>query len=161
MYQFPRAGFRRRLASWLYDSLLAIAIYMFIGLIVSSGFNLAFSMGYINPEGYTNASDYTANAVFFKIILNTLSLSCVAYFFIYFWTRSGQTLGMKAWRLKIQNREGGFIDNKTAFKRLFLSLLGLGNLAVIIDRKNLLSIQDRFTDTEVVILSLNENKGRL
>jgi hypothetical protein len=28
---FPRAGFRRRVASWLYDALLAIAVYMTAG----------------------------------------------------------------------------------------------------------------------------------
>ena len=28
---FPRAGFRRRIASWLYDALIAIAVYMTAG----------------------------------------------------------------------------------------------------------------------------------
>ena len=29
--KFPRAGFRRRLASWVYDFLIAFAVYMTAG----------------------------------------------------------------------------------------------------------------------------------
>ena len=74
---------------------------------------------------------------------------------------SGQTLGMKAWRLRLQNNDGSCISKMTGLKRLLPTLLGLGNLVVIFDRKNKLSLQDRLTNTEVVVLSLEANKGRL
>jgi hypothetical protein len=41
------------------------------------------------------------------------------------------------------------------------TLLGLGSIIVLFDRKNKLSLQDRLTNTEVVVLSLEANRGRL
>jgi uncharacterized RDD family membrane protein YckC len=85
----------------------------------------------------------------------------VSFFFVYFWEKSGQTLGMKAWRLRLQNQDGTRINIMTGIKRLLPTLLGLGTLLVLFDRKNKLSLQDRLTNTEVVFLSLEANKGRL
>jgi uncharacterized RDD family membrane protein YckC len=68
---------------------------------------------------------------------------------------------MRAWRLRIQNLDGSLITISTGIKRLLPTLLGLGNILVIFDRKNKLSLQDRLTKTEVVVLSLEANKGRL
>ena len=68
---------------------------------------------------------------------------------------------MKAWRLRLQNQDGSLISKKTAIMRLLPTLLGLGNILVIFDRKNKLSLQDRLTKSEVVVLSLAANKGRL
>ena len=68
---------------------------------------------------------------------------------------------MKAWRIRVQNQNGTRITKTTGIKRLLPTLLGLGNFAVLVDRKNKLSLQDRLTDTEVVLLTLEENRGRL
>lgn len=156
---FPRAGFRRRLGSWVYDALVTIAIYMVIGLIFSAVFSTLFATGYIEPKGFSNASDYAEQSLFFKLALNLISFICISYFFIFFWARSGQTLGMRAWRLRVQTQSGHLISKKIALKRLLPTLLGLGNLIVIFDRKNKLSLQDKLTETEVVVLSLEANKG--
>ncbi|MEY8251112.1 MAG: RDD family protein, partial [Colwellia sp.] len=82
-------------------------------------------------------------------------------FFVYFWSKKGQTLGMRAWRLRLQNLDGSLLSKTTAVKRLVPTLLGLGNFWVLFDRKNKLSLQDRITNTEVVVLSLEANRGRL
>lgn len=156
---FPRAGFRRRFASWIYDALVAIAIYMFVTLVCSAVFNTLFSMEIIGKDSTLSGSEYFAQSLIFKLTLNTLSALIIVWFFVYFWARSGQTLGMRAWRLRVQNRDSSTIDKKTALKRLLPTLLGLGNLTVIFDRKNKLSLQDRLTNTEVVVLSLEANKG--
>ena len=158
MTTFPRAGFLRRLGSWLYDLLVSIAIYMVVGLILSAIFNTLFLMGYVNPQGYETGSDYTANSLPFKIVLNGLSLLCICFFFVYFWARSGQTIGMRAWRLRVQTQTGKVITKSMAIKRLFPTLLGLGNITVLFDRKNKLSLQDKYTNTEVVVLTLAENE---
>ena len=68
---------------------------------------------------------------------------------------------MKAWRLRLQNQDGSLVSRKTALKRLLPTLLGLGNLWLLIDWKNKLSLQDKLTNTEVVVLSLEANRGRL
>ena len=84
-----------------------------------------------------------------------------SFFFVWFWSRSGQTIGMKAWRLRVQNQDGTRMSKTTAIARLLPTLLGLGNIMVLFDRNNKLSLQDKITNTEVVVLSLEENKGRL
>jgi hypothetical protein len=68
---------------------------------------------------------------------------------------------MKAWRLRVQNQDGSLISKTTGLKRLLPTLFGLGNFTVLVDRKNKLSLQDRMTSTEVVLLTLEANRGRL
>jgi len=157
---FPRAGFRRRFAAWIYDVLLAIAVYMIAGAFGFGIFALFANAGLVNMYGYKHLIEVQQSSLLYSSLIYAWNLSWVSYFFIYFWARSGQTLGMKAWRLKVQNTDGSLITKLTGFKRLFPTLLGLGNLMVIIDRKNKLSLQDRLTNTEVVVLSLAENKGK-
>ncbi|AZQ85653.1 RDD family protein [Colwellia sp. Arc7-635] len=158
---FPRAGFRRRMASWLYDALIAIAVYMTAGAASFLIISLLVHFGAFDLQGYEHLSDAITNTYWLLLPNELWKLAWVAFFFIWFWSKSGQTLGMKAWRLKVQNQDGSLMTKTTAIKRLLPTLLGLGNFAVLVDRKNKLSIQDRLTDTEVVLLTLEANRGRL
>jgi uncharacterized RDD family membrane protein YckC len=159
--KFPRAGFRRRFGSWVYDVLIAIAVYMVAGAIAFLLFNLLIKFGVINMQGFEHAIDLQRSSFIYSGLIYGWNIAWVSFFFIFFWAKSGQTLGMKAWRLRLQNQDGTRINKLTGLKRLVPTLLGLGNLTVIFDRKNKLSLQDRLTNTEIVVLSLEENKGRL
>lgn len=158
---FPRAGFRRRFGSWVYDVLIAIAVYMVAGAISFLLLFLGYYFGLYTMQGEQHFSDTIANTYWLKWPNEFWKIAWVSFFFVFFWVKSGQTLGMKAWRLRLQNQDGTRITISTGLKRLLPTLLGLGNLAVIFDRKNKLSLQDRLTNTEVVVLSLEANKGRL
>ncbi|WNC71590.1 RDD family protein [Thalassotalea psychrophila] len=160
METFPRAGFRRRIGSYVYDFLLSIAVYMFSGAIAFVIFALLFAQGTIDNQGFEHAIDLKNNSVLYEFLITGWGFFWVGFFFVFFWAKSGQTIGMRAWRLRVQNVDGSKISKKTGVKRLLFTLLGLGNLAVIFDRKNKLSLQDRFTNTEVVVLSLEANKAR-
>jgi uncharacterized RDD family membrane protein YckC len=46
-------------------------------------------------------------------------------YFSAFWLRSGQTLAMKTWRIRLVNPDGGPITRKQAALRFILALLGL------------------------------------
>jgi uncharacterized RDD family membrane protein YckC len=157
---FPRASFLRRVGGWVYDVLLAISVYMLAGVISSIIFHLLVSNGLISQEGYLHEIDVLLNTPWLMWLNELWKLSWVAFFFVYFWSKSGQTLGMRAWRLRVQNQDGSLLTQKTALKRLLFTLLGLGNLWVLFDRKQRLSLQDKLTNTEVVCLSLAENKGK-
>ncbi|MEW6995161.1 RDD family protein [Colwelliaceae bacterium MEBiC 14330] len=158
---FPRAGFRRRFGSWVYDLLLIVAIFMLSGYVCVALFTALdyFKLIAIARSGFS--IDWANTHFAYKVAFNSWCLAWVCSFFLYFWSRKGQTLGMRAWRLRIQNRDGSLINVSTGIKRFLPSLLGLGNIVVIFDRKNKLSLADRFTDTEVVVLSLEANRGRL
>lgn len=159
--EFPRAGFRRRFGSWVYDFLIAFAVYMLAGAISFLLLYLAHYIGLYSMQGYDHFSDTISHTYWLKWPNEFWKLAWVGFFFVYFWEKSGQTLGMKAWRLRLQNQDGTRITTTTGIKRLLPTLLGLGNIIVIFDRKNKLSLQDRLTKTEVVVLSLEANKGRL
>ncbi len=158
---FPRAGLIRRLASWVYDVLVAIAVYMFAGAIGFLIFALFAYFGIADMQGHQHLIDAQRASILYSGLIYTWSLAWVGYFFIYFWSKSGQTLGMKAWRLRVQNQDGSLISKRTALQRLLPTLLGLGNLWLLFDWKNKLSLQDKLTNTEVVILSMEANRGRL
>lgn len=158
---FPRAGFFRRLGAWIYDALLVVAIYMFISLLCSALFVALYSNGVIGDGTSASPSDYLAQSLVFKIVMNSLSFFAIVYFFLFFWARSGQTLGMKAWRLRIQHLDGQLMSKKQGLKRLIFSLLGLGNFWLFFNWQHKLSLQDKMTDTEVVVLSLDANKAKL
>jgi len=158
---FPRAGFRRRFGSWVYDVLIAIAVYMVAGAISFLLFNLLIKFDVINMQGFEHAIDLQRSSYLYNGLIYGWNITWVGFFFVFFWAKSGQTLGMKAWRLRLQNQDGTRISKMTGLKRLLPTLLGLGNLPVIFDRKHKLSLQDRLTNTEVVVLSLEANKGRL
>jgi len=158
---FPRAGFRRRFGSWVYDVLIAFAVYMVAGAVAFLLFNLLIEYGVISMQGFEHSIDLQQSSILFSAIIYGWNIAWVGFFFVFFWAKSGQTLGMKAWRLRLQNQDGTRISKITGLKRLLPTLLGLGNLTVLFDRKNKLSLQDRLTNTEVVVLSLEANKGRL
>lgn len=158
---FPRASIIRRIASWVYDVLLSIAIYMVAGAVGFLIFAVFAYFGLVDMNGHQHLIEAQQSSVLYSALIYSWNIAWVSYFFIFFWAKSGQTLGMKAWRLRVQNQDGTLISKTTGAKRLIPTLLGLGNLWLLIDWKNKLSLQDKLTNTEVVVLSLEANRGRL
>lgn len=89
-------------------------------------------------------------------VLLLYMICVVAGFYYYFWRRNGQTLGMQAWRLRLDNRAGGRATPLQCLKRMPVGLLallcgGLGYWWIWFDREGR-AWQDRFSDTRVVVL---------
>lgn len=158
---FPRAGFRRRIACWVYDFLTSVAVYMVAGATSFGLFSLTAHFGLINMGEHTHLIDVQQGSLLYTSLIYGWNLFWVAFFFVWFWSKSGQTIGMKAWRLRVQNHDGSLISKKIGFKRLLPTLLGLGNFRVLFDRKNKLSLQDKLTQTEVVLLPIEVSRARL
>jgi len=84
-------------------------------------------------------------------------LLLVAYlYFALAWVRTGQTLGLKAWRLRVERRDGARLTWGDTLRRflaggLALLPLGLGLLWVLVDRERL-AWHDRLSATRVVRL---------
>jgi uncharacterized RDD family membrane protein YckC len=77
-------------------------------------------------------------------------------FYGLFWTRSGQTLGMLAWRLKLVRTDGRPVGWRDVFLRLAagvpsLLLAGLGYFWIWLDRDRL-AWHDRASHTRPVVL---------
>lgn len=138
----PRsAGVGRRFGAMLYDSLLVAAL-----LLVATAMLLPLTGG----EAIDSRRFGTLRHVY-----QVLDLAIIVGFFGFFWTRRGQTLGMAAWRLKLEREDGGALTWPDALKRLAgaaVSLLacGAGYFWIWIDRDRL-AWHDRWTRTRVTL----------
>lgn len=78
-------------------------------------------------------------------------------FFTWFWTHGGQTLGMRAWRIRLVNDQGANVSTAQALRRCLwalpsLALFGFGLIWVIFD-ENKAAWHDRASQTWLVMLS--------
>jgi uncharacterized RDD family membrane protein YckC len=126
----------------LYDALLVIALMMII-----TAMFLPFTHGEAITYERVGALEYLYRGVLLAVIF---------VFFGWSWTRSGQTVGMTAWRLRIERPDGTLLTWREAMLRIagaFVSLaaLGLGYFWIWIDRDRL-AWHDRWTQTRVAVL---------
>lgn len=151
---FPSAGFARRLAAWIYDFLVATAVAMLASALALIFASILTATGVITLNEQLDHAAWLAQGPWYSLYV----LLVVAIFFGYFWKRSGQTVGMRAWRLKLQNRDGSKLSLKQVMIRLLTCCGGLGSLWVLIDFKNRRAWHDYAAHTELVVLSKEANQ---
>lgn len=115
---FPAPGIFRRVASAFYDLMLCLALLMVLTLVYQQGL-LRMIYG---PEALQTMSD--AGQLDHDPVLSVVMMLLVFGFFGLFWTLRGQTLGMQAWRLRVEQQDGTSITWAQAIKRVGVSLLG-------------------------------------
>jgi uncharacterized RDD family membrane protein YckC len=103
----PSATLKTRLAAMVYELLLVTAVLFLAAFVFIP---LAGDMGVA----------WKRHA--FQIYL----LAVLFVYFSLFWMRSGQTLAMKTWRIRLVDRNGKPISLKQALLRFILAFLGLG-----------------------------------
>jgi len=151
---FPRAGFFKRLCVIVYDLLAVIAVAMLVTVINLFLLRLLENWGLVSIAGFADHSSYLNHQWWFKLEL----VLVVWLFYAWFWYDGGQTIGMRAWRLRVQSTNGEKLTLKRTALRALYALGGLGNLLVLFTPKVRLALQDKLTDTEVVVLSKEANK---
>ena len=130
------AGLIRRLVAMFYDALLLLSVLLLataVALLLTRG-----SLDYHNP--------------FFRSYLFLIWF----VFYAWFWTHGGQTLGMQAWKLRLQRSDGGPVSLWQALLRFLaafpsLLLFGLGMLWMLVDRERM-TMHDRFSESVIVRL---------
>jgi uncharacterized RDD family membrane protein YckC len=137
------AGFGRRLAALVYDFLLLAALLMIFTAIA-----LFFTHGAALVPATAGAWIYLYRAGLVLVI---------AGYYVLNWLRSGQTLGMRAWRLRVVNDMGKPLDFRAAALRALLGALAwapaaLGVLWLYFDPDHL-ALHDRLSKTRVVYLA--------
>ncbi|MES9956609.1 MAG: RDD family protein [Sedimenticola sp.] len=136
------AGLLRRLGALLYDSLLIGGLLMLASIIIT-----------VPTEMLLGAE---TSAKVSKTLLAWLWLLIPLFFFTWFWSRGGQTLGMRAWRLRVVCEDGTALDGKKALIRALCAVLswlplGLGFLWSLFDPENR-AWHDRLSGTRLVVL---------
>ncbi len=135
------AGVLRRFGAMFYDLLLVRAL-----LYIVTALFQPFTRGEaITPE----------RSVLVERIYQAVLLFVVVVFFCLFWTWRGQTVGMLAWRLRVERSDGTLLTWRDALLRLggacvSLAALGLGYFWIWIDRDRL-TWHDRWSGTRVVV----------
>ena len=145
--QRPSAGLLRRLAALLYDAFLVAAIWMIMG------FLMQFIVG---PDTNHLVDGHVETNPVLDVILFIGEVGSAALFYIWFWRRTGQTLGMIAWRIKAIAANGELMNNKQGVLRWILAwpsffCFGLGYLWLYVDR-NGDALHDKFSGTRVILL---------
>jgi uncharacterized RDD family membrane protein YckC len=133
---YPPAGLFYRLVAIFYDALLLLSVLLIataLALLATKG-----TLHYHNP--------------FFRTFLFLICFS----FYTWFWLHGGQTLGMRAWRLRLQRIDGGPITLWQALLRFMaaipsLAFAGLGLLWILVDREHL-AVHDRISESMIVRL---------
>jgi uncharacterized RDD family membrane protein YckC len=147
--ELPPAGFLRRVMAMVYDGLLVLAL-----ILTTTGVaNLFAPRPDLAPDA-TTASLEGMQTVTGPFLSSLLFIEMFA-FFAFFWVRYGRTLGMQAWRLRVQDSEGHNITLLAALKRFLVAfpsllLLGLGYWVMLLDPMKR-SWSDRASNTRVVL----------
>ncbi len=83
----PTPGIRRRLAALLYEAVLLFGVVMLAGLFY----------GVVTQQRHALVGTTGLQAFLFGVL---------GLYFVWFWTRGGQTLAMLTWRIRVVTREG-------------------------------------------------------
>lgn len=134
---YPIAGVLRRVAAMIYDLLLLLAVWFFAAALI---------MPLTGGEAVKPNNPLFTTYLFFITFL----------FFAWFWTHGGQTLGMRAWRLRVQQRDGSPMTLWQALLRFLIAipswlLCGIGVMWLWLDKERL-TWHDRYSMTVVVVL---------
>jgi uncharacterized RDD family membrane protein YckC len=132
------ASLLRRSLAFIYDTLVLMAVLMSCTMLV------------VLLRGLRPVEPGTG---WFEALL----IGVAALFYSWFWTHGGQTVGMRAWRIRVVGHDGGPVGWATALVRFaaaWLSALplGLGLWWVLVDRERR-AWHDRLSGTAVVCVN--------
>ncbi len=147
--ELPIASVWRRLAALVYDA------FLLFGLLVTP---LFIYTAIVSPKQNLpqDAVAHELPSIAPQPVLFLYTVAIVVGFYVYFWHKSGQTLGMQAWRLRVDNANGGRASWQQCAVRAavgFVALvaLGLGYWWSWADRERR-CWHDRASNTRVVVL---------
>ena len=130
------------------DAFLVAAIWMALG------FGMQFIVG---PDTNQLIDGQVQTDPIIGTILFIGEVTSAAGFYMWFWLRTGQTLGMIAWRIKAVNASGQLMNPKQAVLRFLLAwpsffCLGVGYLWMYIDKHGN-AIHDILSGTQVIVVA--------
>jgi uncharacterized RDD family membrane protein YckC len=103
-----------RLTALIYDLLPLLGLWFLAGVI-----GVAITGG-----------AFDAHRLDHKILMQTLLLAFSAGYFVISWSRGGQTIGMRAWKMRLTMQDGSRLAWPRALLRFFLACVSLALLGV-------------------------------
>lgn len=140
-----RPSIFRRLGAFVYDALLVLPLLMLA------------TVPTLAIDDFTSREGLRIPFLLWLVFV-------AATYFVWNWVRSGQTLGMKAWRLRLLSAEGGPVATADAVTRFFAAFAAWlpfagGVLWMYFDRDGA-TLQGRLSSTRVVLLRKPEKPAR-
>jgi uncharacterized RDD family membrane protein YckC len=138
----PSATLLRRLSSLVYESLIVVALLLLAGL------------AFLLPLYLATGRDASAGWPLW--LFRGWVLAVLGLYFGWFWTRGGQTLPMRTWRLRLVAADGAPVGRGRALCRYLLAwpsvlAVGAGLAWALVDRDRQF-LHDRLAGTRLVLV---------
>jgi uncharacterized RDD family membrane protein YckC len=128
--------FLKRLMACIYELLILAAMAMLVTFVFISIFG-------------------SAETGVKRLFLQLLLICSFGFYFVYSWLKSGQTLAMRAWRLKLVNESGEPFQLPQLIKRFIISVLlmptGVSLVWALVDKQHLF-LHDKLAKTKVIYI---------
>jgi len=134
----PPPGLLRRFGAILYDVLAVFGVVFVADALVIVPLGMLFDMSELGKHP----------------LFQLYQMAVIVAFYLWFWTHGGQTLGLRAWHLRVVREDGSGLRAKDAVRRLLYALLswlplGLGFLWILFDKRKL-AWHDSLSRTKLV-----------
>lgn len=134
----------RRLAAMIYDGLVVCAITMAYGFSA-----IGIKYGLLGASLAEGEKAQLPEAAIFGLLV------AIGLFYCFFWQKAGQTVGMRAWRLRAETLSGNNLNWSQASLRFVTAnvsfwLAGAGYWWQLVDKTG--TLHDRLSSSRVVVL---------
>ena len=126
--KYEKIGFIKNIIICIYDLMLLFSVLFFMSL----------------PWMIVTSGEAVIGNIFYQLYLLIIILT----YYLWFWIRHGQTLGMKSWKTYVLNTDNTKINIRQGIIRIILALVG-GHLVLIFTSK---SLQDIISNSHIVKL---------
>ena len=126
--KYEKIGFIKNIIICVYDLMLLFSVLFFMSL----------------PWVLVTSGEAVTGNIFYQLYLLIIILT----YYLWFWIKHGQTLGMKSWKTYVLNTDNTKINIRQGIIRIILALVG-GHLVLIFTSK---SLQDIISNSHIVKL---------
>jgi len=126
--KYEKIGFIKNIIICMYDLMLLFSVLFFMSL----------------PWVVATSGEAVSGSILYQLYLLIIILT----YYLYFWVKHGQTLGMKSWKTYVLNTDNTKINIRQGILRIILALVG-GHLVLIFIGK---SLQDIVSNSHIVKL---------
>jgi len=126
--KYEKVGFIKNIIICIYDLMLLFSVLFFMSM----------------PWVIVTSGEAVIGNIFYQLYLLIIILT----YYLWFWIKHGQTLGMKSWKTYVLNTDNTKINIRQGLLRIILALVG-GHLVLIFTSK---SLQDIISDSHIVKL---------
>ena len=126
--KYEKIGFIKNIIICVYDLMLLFSVLFFMSM----------------PWVIVTSGEAVIGNIFYQLYLLIIILT----YYLWFWIKHGQTLGMKSWKTYVLNTDNTKINIRQGIIRIILALVG-GHLVLIFTSK---SLQDIISNSHIVKL---------